>query len=222
LKIFRIAKIFKKKNKITKKKTNTKMNFPLKTGYSFDDQYNNNNNEVENYMKDVIVLLGIFTKDAIDLAEIYVNHANRNRISTNDLELALKTRAYHGDHFWNHEDIQQKITDMKKYLYDEDNDDDNDEDDDEDDNDAYHEPPYNPEYNPNQETQMDIEDNLDFDRPDTPFTKSICTCNVCVTLNEINGLWDSWNPSSNMEIAIKNSINNTLVPSMSNPHTPIQ
>ena len=37
----------------------------------------------------------------------------------------------------------------------------------------------------------------------TYFIQSICTCDVCTTLNEILPIWNTWKPSPEMETSIK-------------------
>ena len=66
-------------------------------------------------IKNILVLLGIFINDAAKLGGVYCIHSNRKIVKKRDIELALKTRAYHGDSFWNSPNITEKIKEMEDF-----------------------------------------------------------------------------------------------------------
>ncbi len=172
----------------------------IRSGYSqdADDQYQ------QRHLNEIMTVVGVFTKDAMELASIYCLHARRNSVTRQDVELALKTRAYHGDTFWNRGDIQQKLIEMKQFLN-------------EPGSDSEYESDYD--YDENEEEgEMsdlpddieDIEDTEDIEDIEENFIKSECTCDLCTTLNGIQEKWNTWNPYERMELSIKNSINQTF------------
>jgi hypothetical protein len=160
-------------------------NFPgivMTSGHSQDiaDQQKNE------YIENILVLLGIFIDDASRLAALYTKHSNRKIVSKIDIGLALKTRAFHGDSFWNRSDIQERIRVMQDILNEENQ----------------------SENESESEEEMEEEEN---DNDDTEWIQSSCTCDVCSTLNQIDDHWNNWNPTSRMEISIKNAINKAIL-----------
>lgn len=162
------------------------MNFTPVTGYSQNasDQYQ------QNYLQEVLAILGVFTDDALRLSGLYCLHSGRHSVTKKDTILALKTRAYHGDSFWNRSDIQQRITEMKQIL-------------------AEHE--HEVEEQHSEESESDYDENVDEEEMSEEdvdsFIKSECTCEICTTLNEIQEKWETWYPTDHLNISIKNSIN---------------
>jgi len=165
-------------------------NFPnipnMVSGYSQDSE----NNFQEQYLNDVMVILGVFTKDSMELASLYCIHSGRNSVSKKDIEMAMKTRAFHGEAFWNRGDIQQKLLEMRNYLNEEEG---------------------GSEEEEEEEEEMDIDDEGNDEEKDIQnFIKSECTCDLCTTLNGIEEKWNTWNPHERMEQSIKHSIDKTF------------
>jgi len=154
----------------------------LTTGQSSeaDDDY------LKNYMNDVMVMLGVFTQDAIRLASMYCSHSGRTSVTSRDVELALKTRAFHSDDFWNRNGIQQTLVEMKKFLYQAEAESDHDSDSD---------------------SEMEVDDQTD---QDEHFTISECTCEICSVLNGIEAKWDTWSPTDRNNMTIKKSVDDTF------------
>lgn len=174
----------------------------LTTGYSqgANDLYQ------QHHLQEAIAVLGVFTEDVTRLSGIYCLHSGRYSVTREDTKLALKTRAYYGDMFWNRSDIQQRLAEMREFLNQPDS-----EDDSEDDSENDYESDY--EYNENvDEGQMsDLPDEIEVEMNEEkgeeehePFIKSECMCEVCSTLNGIEEKWNSWNPTEPMEISVKN------------------
>jgi hypothetical protein len=170
------------------------MDFNLTSGYSqyADDQYQ------QYYLNEMMVMLGVFTEDATRLAGLYCLHSGRNSVTKEDMELALKTRAYHGDTFWNRNDIQQKIAEMRQFLSEPTSDS-------EDEYESDHE------YNYENTNEGEMSELSDEEMEDAEgFIKSECTCELCTTLNEIQEKWNTWNPGELMNQLLKNSIDDTF------------
>ncbi len=130
-------------------------------------------------IKNILVLLGIFINDAAKLGGVYCMHSNRKIVEKRDIELALKTRAYHGDSFWNSPNITEKIKEMQDFLSD------------------------------SEDDMEDLEEMDDFeeDMDDTEeWTKSTCVCSVCNALNNIENKWDEWMPENLLDTSIKKAI----------------
>ena len=169
----------------------------MTTGYSQDiaEQVS------EQYIENTMILLGVFTQDAMKLASIYCMHANRIIVCKNDIGLALKTRAFHGDDFWNRSDIQQRIATMREYL--------NEEESFNSDSDLSESEVSEGEVSEIVPDEVEMEcENTD---EDAVWTPSTCTCEVCLTLNQIDVHWDTWNPTDRNNISIKNGIIQALM-----------
>lgn len=179
------------------------MNFNLKTGYSVDSENQYQDQYQEQLLKDLIVIIGVFIEDASELASIYCVHSGRNSVTTKDVELGLKTRAFHGDIFWNSPDIQQKIAEMKEFLYNVENEEVDEEMSEEMSEEMNEE--MNEEMSEEMNEEMSEEVNEEMSEG-TQFIQSTCTCQVCTSLNEIVEKWNTWHPKERMDKSIKNSI----------------
>jgi len=171
------------------------MNFPginMATGHSQDaeDKY------AVNYIDNIMAMVGVFFEDAIKLGAVYSLHSGRKVVCKNDVSMGMKTRAFHGDHFWNQPGIQQRIADMKEMMCDSDDD-------------------MEEEYEEEEEECEDTEDteeidqeaiDLDQELGQYQWTPSNCMCEICTALNQIDTKWDNWHPINPTEISIKNSV----------------
>ena len=174
------------------------MNFNIQTGYSQDAE----NNLQQKIQDDIITTVGVFTKDAAELAGTYCLHSGRNSVTIKDIELGLKTRAYYGDMFWNRPDIQQKINEMKIFLNEPGS-----ESESESETETEYDDNYNDDYDDNYNDDDDDEmEEVNEDSQNTAFVQSTCSCAICMTLNEIIPKWNNWYPTEKMEISIKKSI----------------
>ena len=81
----------------------------LRSGYLQDIK----NDFQQKIQEDMIAMIGLFIKDATELAGIFCIHLGLKSVTVKDIELGLKTRAYYGDMFWNTVDIQQKSINEK-------------------------------------------------------------------------------------------------------------
>jgi hypothetical protein len=154
------------------------MAFNLSTGNSqvSNDQW------ADNYIKETTAMAGLFWEDAMKIAAIYCMHAGRFMVLLKDTELALKTRAYHGDEFWNRNDTSQRLVEMKQLLSE----------------------PESESESESEEMEAESEE-MEADDEEN-FIKSECTCVLCTTLNNIEEKWNTWNPTNSSGISIKKSI----------------
>lgn len=161
------------------------------------------NNYESSYISEIMIIVGVFATDAMKLAEVYTLHSNRNSITVNDIRKALKTRAFYGDTFWNRSDIQVKINEMRTFLQriDEESEESEESDIEIDGEESEGESMMNIEGN--EESQESEENGMDVET-------SQCTCGVCLSLNDIEEKWNTWQPSTHMEVSIKNAINQTF------------
>jgi hypothetical protein len=174
------------------------MDFNLRTGHSQDAE----NQYQQHYMNEIMVMLGIFTEDAMRLSGLYCLHSGRNSVTKKDIELALKTRAYHGDTFWNRTDIQQKIEEMRQFLN-------------EPTSESEDEYVSEDDYDENEGEMSELSEELpdetiEMNDIEECFITSQCICEVCMTLNGIQDKWNTWNPNERISQSIKNSIDLTF------------
>jgi hypothetical protein len=151
--------------------------------------------DTEYILDNIYALMGVFIEDAIGLGSCYCTHSNRTVVQKKDIGLALKTRAFHGDEFWNRQDIQQKINEMKELM---------DETESESGSDDM-------EVDDMEVDDMEVDDTeVDDMEVDEEWTKSECNCEICNCLNNIESKWESWNPTSKTDIILKNAIKQSL------------
>jgi len=134
----------------------------------------------EEYMSNIIALMEIFIEDAVGLSIVYVQHSGRKSVGNTDVCLALKTRAYHGNEFWNRDDIQERINAIKANIEEETTD---------------------SEMSESESESEMLEENLEI------WSRSLCDCEICTALNGIDTVWINWSPSDRMNKSIKDSIN---------------
>jgi len=172
------------------------MSFPnnMRTGFSnenMDDVW------ITNYINNEAVLLSIFMEDAIELAATYCKHSDRKGIHSTDIIMALKTRAYLGDAFWNRENIQERITNVRNEIFGTEN--------------GYDEEIYeenDEEFYEENDEEFYEENNEEFhSEEEEPWTKSKDRCSICLAMNDVQNKWDQWNPENTR---VRDVINNTI------------
>jgi hypothetical protein len=141
--------------------------------------------EDDTFIKNILVLIGVFITDATRLGSCYCMHANRTSVTKEDIGFALKVRAFHGNSFWNSPNTQQKINEIHDLLDESESEIDSEEEEEE------------------EEEEIEIEN-------EEKWIKSECKCVICKTLNDIDTKWDTWEPTSFSDISIKNAINSSL------------
>lgn len=138
----------------------------------------------DEYIHNCLILLDIFTKDSIKMAATYCNHAGRQGITAEDINLAMMVRAFHGDIFWNSPDIQQRIQESM------------------DDNMFYE-----------AAESEGVSDTNKVSEATEQWTKSNDNCAICQAMNEFNQYpdkWYNWNPDSREMLSVKNAINKAI------------
>ena len=86
--------------------------------YSFMQTGNNINIEQEReeeQLYDIVSIMTVFMEDAIRIASIYTKHSGRSIVAKEDIQRALKLRAYYGDSFSDVERVQQCKEELKRY-----------------------------------------------------------------------------------------------------------
>jgi hypothetical protein len=146
------------------------------------------NNLVEPSKPDEETLLTVssmvtaFMDNALREADKYVQHANRNGITKEDIVLALKSETFK---FLNRPDVNNNVQKWREILEEER---DNEEDiEDEDDSDEY----------------MEKEE---VDEPINEFKVSECQCQLCQEINNIDNLWVNWSAQTPIEKILKKVI----------------
>ena len=149
--------------------------------YSFmKSGFNLVENSKEEYIKDATALTLNFMENAIRSASIYIKHAKRQDITTEDIKRALMLELFlfgkRNDHF-------EKIKKIKETLLHYSDDENSDDDDDDDD--------------------FFVDDDKI-----QPFSTSKCNCGMCKCLNNIYIRWNKFIPKSNIEKHMKKYIDN--------------
>ena len=144
----------------------------MKSGFNMVENTNND------FIKDATALTFNFMENAIQSASIYIKHAKRQDITTEDIKRSLMLELFlfgkRNDHF-------QKIKKIKETILKFD-----DEDCDEEEDDEFF---------------------VDNDKIQ-PFTISNCNCGMCKCLNNIYVRWETFIPKSNLEKHMKKYIDN--------------
>jgi hypothetical protein len=162
----------------------------MTTGYAPDSQ----DSLSDDFVNETLVLLTVFSEDSLRLGAVYYTHAGRTYCSDRDIGLALKTRALHGEKFWELPEVQERISQITEEFKEDENQMEEVEAELEDDE------------NQMEEVEAELEDDFEHEQ----WTVSSCSCTVCNMMNDIEGEWGNWEPSSISDISIKNAINKAL------------
>jgi len=172
-------------------------------------------------MSYILVLLTIFTEDAMKLCDVYVTHENRNIVTKNDTVRALQVRAFYGTEFWSRPDIQEKIEettiflkDLNKKLEQEEMH-------------EIHKQQEEQEKGQEEDQEQQEQDQEDIlkkqklesdslsesedesyeDLEEIIATKfGICLCEICHKMNNIHLYWSSWRPKDQSDKILKDAI----------------
>ena len=133
-----------------------------------------------------------FTECALAKAAIYVEHSGRKSITPKDIKLALKSETFT---FLDRNDLNDRMQKWKSFINDEE-----DRDSDEEESDF--------------DTDEEKSGGVTFEEPEIyeeeEFKKSECKCEVCEAFNNIDSKWENWTPTSPIEMALKNVLDNDL------------
>ena len=183
-------------------------NLILKTGFD-NVESNDDSQEIQLQMS---ALVTVFMENAIKNAEIYSKHANRKTITSLDISISLKKELFT---FLSNDDIEARAKNIyeefKKEIEDEKYDEEDEEYDEEDEE-------YDEEDEEYEEDDEEYEDDKkkcneinnkeeNYAETEEIFTKSMCSCNVCILTNKYADQWKKWKPSNRIEEILSNSIN---------------
>jgi len=156
-------------------------------------------------LEHILVLLTIFSEDAMKLCDVYVTHENRSIVTKNDTVKALQVRAYYGTEFWARPDIQEKIEETTIFLKDL-----SDKIEGEEINDKKQE------QEQNIKLESEIESDSDSSYEDLVLEEAMiystnygytCSCEICHRMNNIHLYWSSWKPTDQSDKILKDAIN---------------
>lgn len=83
----------------------------MQTGNSMNDMQKQEEEEIYN----IASVITVFMEDAIRIASFYTEHSGRSIVAKEDIQKALKLRAYYGDSFCDIERVQQCKEELKQY-----------------------------------------------------------------------------------------------------------
>ena len=150
----------------------------MKSGFD-----NINSNEMDDDMLDNLYsLIYAFMEKSMISADIYVKHSEREIITKEDIQLALKYETFK---FLHRPNIFDDVSRWKEILLDEIND--------------------------GGDDVKEMQDGGDSDviandKDYVPFKKSECDCEICSEMNNIEDKWDEWEPHNQIEIILKNAV----------------
>ena len=150
----------------------------MKSGFD-----NINSNEMDDDMLDNLYsLIYAFMEKSMISADIYVKHSEREIITKEDIQLALKYETFK---FLHRPNIFDDVSRWKEILLDEIDDEGDDAKEMQDGGDS---------------------DVIANDKDYVPFKKSECDCEICSEMNSIEDKWDEWEPHNQIEIILKNAV----------------
>ena len=152
--------------------------------YSFMKSGFNNliTNETEDLERNVTILVATYATEGLKHASRYItHHKTRNKITGEDIKRGMMLEVFL---FNNRPDLIDKLEEIKTLIAGDDDDDDDDSDEDED------------------EDEDEEEDELE----ELEFTENDCECAICKCMNTIYTRWNNFNPTSQLEIIIKENI----------------
>ena len=126
---------------------------------------------------EVTSLVTAFVTNALKTAEIYVNHSERNVILAEDIKLCLRGETFSFLEKDNSEVIDECRETIKEEI------------------------------RKDLEGTSDTDSDIEYEDDEKEiFTKSKCKCDLCNFLHKVDEEWDSWNPTSPLEILLKKNI----------------
>ena len=151
----------------------------LKTGFNMIES--NTMDEQENEMLlTVVSTMSILMEKAIESAELYTKHANREIILGNDIIIALQFQAHV---FFNLPGVKEDCLALKEEMRNE--------------------------LEEESEDESDYESDDESDA-DECWTKSECECGRCKAMNKFHEEWDLWQPTDEFQCSIKRAIDKAI------------
>lgn len=165
----------------------------LRTGFSAVDDADDT--EYDDMSKKLISLVAVMTKRAGEVAYHLAVHDNRDTVTSEDVNAALKYQARTFLHTLDHPDVMDEASSMYKDLFDDI--DDHDEDMHEDD---HHE-------------RTSLVDNLRASMEVS--SDGQCACETCDRVGHANATWNEWHPTDEAEQFLKRSVEKAMTNYMS-------
>jgi len=159
----------------------------LKTGFGGLIE-NEKENDPSEFILRVQSILFSFMEKGIKQAELYVKHAGRNSITKEDIQICLKAETFD---YLQRPDILDSVNKWRNIIL-EDVDKEEELDDGECDG-----------VEPDGDDMCSPEPCVD----ELEFTPSVCKCVICNKLNNIDIVWNEWNPQEGLETILYNAIN---------------
>ncbi len=151
----------------------------MSENYSFMRTGIQNDQIQENKILDAAAIVSIFMEDAMKIAEMFTVHSGQNVISKDATIRALKIRAILGETFWQQPGMLQRLEDVKKFLTEK------------------------------EDCTMEEDEDVTLVETETAWVDPLCQCTLCNTFKEVPLRWNSWQPSNQYDIIIRDAINKT-------------
>jgi|TARA_Y100000591_G_C21670210_1_gene612539 hypothetical protein len=135
-------------------------------------------NSEEKLQQQVAGTMVHFIENALGTAKVYTNHANRNTITSEDIKRAMMLEVFF---FSKRINKEEKINEIINEIYAENSD-------------------------SEEEDIIEINEDDAIDEEEDAFNESNCNCALCTCLNNIYTKWDTWEPSTGIQIILKNRI----------------
>lgn len=135
-------------------------------------------NDEEEFKKNIVSIMLHFTENAAKSAAIYVEHAGRKYITTEDIKRGLMLEAFL---FAHRTQKQEEIEKIKEELY-------------------------GTSLDHIDETELEWSNSMDSDDETNHFTESQDDCGICKCFNGIYDRWDNWEPENQIMTILKSRI----------------
>ena len=154
--------------------------------YSFmKSGFTNEVNQEFDIKKKVKELITMYTYNALNSAAIYVEHANRDKITPEDIKRALMLEIF----LFTNRDIEKDLIDLKNKIFEE------------------MEPIIKDTNKDEEEEKEEGEEEEEEEQEEiVEFCESQCTCPMCKCLNTIYTRWEKFLPNSPIENMLKERI----------------
>ena len=145
-------------------------------------------------VENVMAIVLSFMENAIHDAGTYVEHAGRTIVSKQDIRMALQAETFE---YMRREDIEGALLYYKEEVHK--------------DIEQYDNPHYEDSNSEEDEVQTFLQNKVVPDSDMETFTKSLCKCPICSRIHRAVAMWDTWNPTTDMEKVIKKVIDTQLI-----------
>jgi len=145
--------------------------------YSFmKSGFTNEINQLHDIKKQVKELITMYTYNALNTAAVYVEHANRDKITPEDIKRSLMLEIF----LFTNRNVEQDIIDFKTKIF--------------------------QEMEPITEDKKEDSDADEEEEEIIDFCESQCECALCKCITNIYTRWESFTPNSPIETMLKERI----------------